>query len=100
MKSTTKAPSVAMVRTYTKSKEPFFFAPKTLKMFGQKISEMKVLKSKKNNDFWLIAPVRRLGSSSIMFYDANRIVMSGEKWYFASTKTAKTMIELKKVIGV
>ena len=100
MKAPRKKPTLAEVRVYTKKREPFFFAKKNMRYFGRKFSEMKIVKSK-SNVFWLVMPFRSgMHSSKISFYGAERIVMSGRDWYFATKKSADTLSELKKKIGV
>ena len=41
-----KKPTIAEIKRNTSKKAPYFFAPKTLKWFGQKMSSFKVHKTK------------------------------------------------------
>ncbi len=84
-----RTPTISEIESATRDTAPYYFVPKTLKAFGQRMSDFKVMKSKKSGRVFIAAPSRNhKGMYSIKeFVGGNRLrSVSGAPVHFADVR--------------
>jgi len=84
-----RTPTISEIESATRETAPYYFVPKTLKAFGQRMSDFKVMKSKKSGRIFIAAKSRtHKGMYSIKeFVGGNRLrSVSGAPTHFEDVR--------------